>query len=339
MTQRDNASAPATSPIDSTIANAAASTTLAPTPGQTDASLMPTMYPVIDPAFSDGSVPEGTDVSAMSAEIATSEFDGATAAAVIAETNDGRITSTLTVRAGVRFSDEDLGPVIEGVSVFGVAGTLYENSEVGTAGTRTVVWGTPPYFVLDNGTPFLSVTGQPPIAGAEPLEFLEAAGPDVVTLTVADEDGPVDLTLGPLPEGFEVLVPPQVIEGPVSTAMLRLSLTGGFVEVSPINPLIGYTGALNPVDINGTAGYEFDDGAVVIWQVDDTTWARAVDSTQSDAIELARSTTFTDLDNWTSLYNPEPAPTGPEFVPITGPYDYPTTTPQTGSNPVDTSAG
>lgn len=283
---------------------------------------VPTLYPVID-NLPDDAAAEWSDDRVFATDT------GPNAAALIGEMNDdGGVLSTLTVRAGVRLGpdfERSLGQLVEGVGVFGVAGSLYENSEAGgPAGTRTVLWGTPPEFYVAVGSPYLMLTGQPAVAGADPVEFLGAASPDFATIIVANEAGPVEMVIGDLPNGFELLSGPQSFGGSLTStsAILRLTPSGSFVETSTFDPLIGNVGALDRVDINGQPGWVNDTGSVVVWQVDDTTWARAVSLQVGDAVALAESVTFVDEATWADLYDPQPAPTGPEFVPITS-FEYP----------------
>ena len=283
---------------------------------------MPTVYPVVD------DLPDNAAAELMPNEFLAADL-GPNASALLGEmSDDGRILSTLTVRAGVVLGSDlerMLGQLVEGVGVFGVAGSLYENSEVGgPAGTRTVLWGTPPYFYVAVGSPYLMLTGQPAVAGADPVEFLGAASPDFATIIVANEAGPVEMVIGDLPNGFELLSGPQSFGGSLTStsAILRLTPSGSFVETSTFDPLIGNVGALDRVDINGQPGWVNDTGSVVVWQVDDTTWARAVSLQVGDAVALAESVTFVDEATWTEMYDPQPAPTGPEFVPITS-FEYP----------------
>lgn len=306
-----------------------------PTISPTTHGATPTLYPVIN------DLPDNA-----AAECRPADDTSANAAALIGEMgDDGAVLSTLQVRAGVRFGQElehVLGPLVEGTSVFGVAGSLYENSELGgPAGTRTVVWGTPPNFNVSIGAPYLMLTGQPAIAGADPLEFLEAASPDFVTFTITDEAGPVDMTIGDLPEGFELLAGPQSLGGSSTStsAILRVTPSGSFVQTTTFDPLLQYgnVGPREQVDINDHDGWVDDDGRVVVWQVDESTWAKAVALEQGGGVALAETVTFVDRATWVDLYDPQFFPTGPAFTPITGPIEYPDPSDTTGPEPVPVS--
>ncbi|CAN5804884.1 hypothetical protein BH24ACT5_BH24ACT5_19220 [soil metagenome] len=290
-----------------------------------DEVVSPTLYPVIDD-LADHAAAEWLPDELLA------YYTGANATALIGEMgDDGTILSTLQLRAGVRLGQNlewRFGQLVDTTTVFGVAGSVYENSELGgPAGTRTVLWGTPPYFHTDAGLPYFVLTGQPAIAGADPVEFLQAASPEFATFTVTDEAGPVDMTIGDLPLGFELLAGPQSLGGASGSrsAILRLAPTGSFVQTSMFDPLVEYgnVGPLQRVDINGHDGWVNDTGSVVVWQVDESTWARAVALRAGDGVGLAESVRFVDQATWTNLYQPQPAPTGPQFTPITGPVEYP----------------
>ena len=281
-------------------------------------SSRPDLYPLIEGLADDAIAEDFLDPSW--------EGHGAapTAAALIGQVDDdGRVLSVLVVRAGLRAALPSAAG--EATRVFGVAGTLYESTETGT---QTVYWGTPPYFNLLDGLPYLSVTGQPPIAGADPVSFLAAAEPEFASFTAIEEDGPLRMAIGNLPPGYELLAGPQSLSQQPMSGTLRTSLNGPFVQVFAFNPLIEYdhVGALEPIDIHGRSGWVSDSGNSVVWQVDDNTWARAVASNaDGDAVAFAESIRFVDRAEWVDRYNPQPVSTNPEFAPITGPFEYPAT--------------
>ncbi|HYN35328.1 MAG TPA: hypothetical protein VES40_22065 [Ilumatobacteraceae bacterium] len=182
---------------------------------------------------------------------------------------------------------------------------------------RATVAEVPVEVYVENGSPAITTVvlpGTPEVtaSGLDPISFLEAAGGFPVYGQQVDDDGEVTFAIGPLPDGYEVIVPPTRMPLGSVNAFTRASDGDGgdgisvWVEVR--NPLIAYAqvGDLQQVDVNGNDGWLLDRGlgSNVIWQVSDTTWAYVGGASSADvAIEFARSIDFVDEATWTERYD------------------------------------
>lgn len=282
-----------------------------------DLVTMPALYPVID------DLPDSGFAHVLADELGRLGGQGPQAAAVVGKVgDDGSISSTLTIAAGLQFADQ--GEPTDSTSVFGVAASVFDESEVGgPAGRRTVAWGTPPLFASEAGLPFLAVIGQPAIAGADPIDFLAAVDPSFATFTAGSATGPVDVQIGDLPDGFRLLAGPESIGRQPWIAYLRTGNQGPFAQTTASNPLYGYVGPLAATTVNGVDGWIADEGRAVVWPVGESTWARVLVEPGDDPVAFAESIRFVDWDTWSGLYDATAGYPDPDFMPITGPFDYP----------------
>ncbi|MFN3258114.1 MAG: hypothetical protein ACE37B_20740 [Ilumatobacter sp.] len=184
---------------------------------------------------------------------------------------------------------------------------------------QATVAGVPVEIYVENGSPAITTVVLPgtptvTVSGLDPISFLEAAGEFPVYGQRVDDDGEVTFGIGQLPDGYEVIAPPERLPLGSLNAFTRardgvgVDGDGITVWVEVRNPLIVYAqaGDLQQVDINGTGGWLYDQGPAsnVMWQASDTTWANVGGASSADvAMEFARSIEFVDEATWTERYD------------------------------------
>lgn len=295
--------------------------------------VLPDLYPVLANLSSD---------SYATLDIESLGYGGSAAragAVVGRRTSSGAIEDVIRIEAGVSFDERELElwRTGESVAVFGLDATVYHNTEVGgPGGSMTVVWS--PISSSEqwlDGRPFVAVTGDPSNPDSDPRRFLDTASADFLSFTATDWDGPLDLVIGPLPDGYEIVLGPAPANGYSAVASLRTSTAGSWVETRPTMVPISDAQAatVNDADAWVIEHSTFDvDGepieavqSEIVWQVDDGTWARAVVDGDDDPVAFAESVSFVDRAAWEALYHPAVGTPDPDFVPISSPFDYPET--------------
>jgi hypothetical protein len=212
--------------------------------------------------------------------------------------DDGSLTDVIDVEVTEVDSCVDSGCTVVGtVVVDGRDATVYELARYDDQRLRSLVIPAPA------GSPVISLTG------ADPVGFIEAAGENPVQALPDRPDGELDVAVGALPEGYDVVLPPQPSVRGASSAGAWFMVGSSQVAVIAHreSELLGM-GRLSPierVDINGTQGWTYDEGAgsPVIWQASPTTWISVTGSPdQMTAIEIARSVRLVDRSTWESTY-------------------------------------
>lgn len=178
------------------------------------------------------------------------------------------------------------------VTVFGQAGTLIEGPNAGEG--QLVVWGDDPRFVA---------------IGRDPMAFLDAAERGVLDVTFPASSAPT-VTVGALPDGYEVLVEPQAVAAPSGViGMLQVGDNELFVSTRNSLAAMVVVGNVSEVDVNGTVGWTFPDETNthdIAWQVDDNTFAylKVNDgSSVEEALAFARSVEFVPAGEWMTRFN------------------------------------
>ena len=166
--------------------------------------------------------------------------------------------------------------------------------------------------VVDAALPTGAVTLQ--FTGLDPLGVLSTVDQfvRVVPVPAAPDVGP-PFTLefvGPMPDGYQLVVPPSFVPNGAVDAILSVNSTvaveGNGVEVSTANPLMAVAVAsrVSAVEVNGVAGWMTDSpGHAVMWPVNAETFALVGGSpTAEQALALARSVRFVDEAAWQAHY-------------------------------------
>lgn len=241
---------------------------------------------------------------------ATAQFSpGATGAPfttiAVGKVVDGEVSDAVTIYVGpadaVASRDSNGVPV----TIYGQAGTVVTETIAAGEGNTIVTWGNDPTFVA---------------VGPDPMTFLDASANSPFTLDGEPGAAPI-VAVGSLPDGYELLVPPQV-SGGEDVVIAWIQLGDNTVSVSAGNPAASMftVGPTRRVDIGGSPGWAFVENPAtsndITWQVDDHTYAYLkIDdgSTPEEALALAESVTFVTLEEWLELYSPDlpnaPTPT------------------------------
>jgi len=277
---------------------------------------LPTAYPAVDEQIAGATEPGGG--------YAMTSYDNPTRV----ESLIARLDATATT-------------MTEGLRISAVAGSRGEAAAElapmagAVAPFTATVWGSEADVYTEPGSPQLETVVIPAgdvtlrITGVHVIDSL--AGTDrfvtVASIPLVDDSGapPFTLEFSDLPDGFTLVVTPQYVPNGSLTGYFSFNNTdtveGNSAQVSTWNPLVAWASAspMTAVEINGQPGWMSDRaGHVVIWQVNDETYALVGGSATTDeAVTVANSLTFIDEATWRSLYNiPEP-----EFPPYTGSSD------------------
>ena len=158
-----------------------------------------------------------------------------------------------------------------------------------------VTWGTGPYYH---------------VTGADPVGFLAAATPDAFRAEPSPEGGPPRIEFGTLPEGYELVAAPQAMGDDISNATLSIGNVYA-VSVSPRNwlPWTSLEGPMHRIAVGGRPAWALSSatGHVIVWQVDDTSFAmlRVLDGADiSSAAAFAGRLRWVDRATWTARYRP-----------------------------------
>lgn len=275
--------APATPPPDT-----AATRSTEPVPAATRPT-EPTLFPVInDP-------PRGLE--------ATARIDSFPASPLWTEAVVGRLEGALisdSIAITVQAEPFDIGPMAgkppTTTEVFAQTAQIYDYGTRAGIPTVHVAWGTGPFYLA---------------SGADPVAFLDTAQPGTFTAVIEGHEAPL-LTIGELPDGYEIIAEPDAVGHATTSATLSIGADNYDISVSTRNPTVYMSqgGPLRPVEVNGHPGWAFDTSVAtlsqdVAWKVDDTTYAylKVNDATNADdALALANAITFVDLDNWKDRY-------------------------------------
>ncbi len=293
---RDTVSqAPAQQPSTPQTPTSATSATTAGTAGDPPATLEPTAFPVVDEAL------RGLPVSAF-VQRTGAGWTSARTEMLIARRIDGVLADA--VRIEVWPEPFEVSPMqgrtpVDAV-VLGQDARVFDRSQSGGPPRFLVTWGTGPFFVA---------------SGEAPLTFLDRARPDAIGVSSASGAQPPQIIIGSPPEGFDVIVEPQVVSGGSTTfATLSIGIDNFDINVQAGDPLLDMASSgypLRAVDVNGRPGWTFLSSAPtqdITWQVDDSTYAylKVNDGSSADeALAFARQITFVDFETWSNRYSPE----------------------------------
>ncbi len=221
--------------------------------------------------------------------------------ALVGRTVDGTTADTVAISVyakPISISPAAGSPPTQ-TEVWGQPATVYDYGSISPAdrGIIHVMWGSGPYFVA---------------SGADPLAFLAAADQSALQSSAPAVEGqPPTLTIGPLPQGFEVLVTAQPRGQETMNATLSIGQDNFDLSVATRSYVVSMAqaAALRPVDVGGRTGRAFvSSGSTqdITWQVDDHTFAylKVNDGTGfDDALALASKVGFVDWATFAARYN------------------------------------
>lgn len=249
----------------------------------------PDLYPVAD-----GVDPATVTLSADATGPSFSEF-------AVGKVVDGEVSDAVTIYVGPADAIGSSDPNGAPVTVYGHAGTIVTETIAAGEGNSIVTWGDDPTFVA---------------VGTDPMAFLDTSEDSPFSLVDGDDGNPT-VEVGTLPDGYELLVPPQTAGGDVVTGSIQLGDNSVWVSTRNMAASMVTSGPMRRIDVGGSPGWAFienpDTRNDITWQVDDHTYAYLTvedGSSPQEALALAESVTFIPLDDWLTLYTPD-LPTAP----------------------------
>jgi hypothetical protein len=207
------------------------------------------------------------------------------AQATLARRVDGALVDPLIVEVGI-----DYPATHDGAEPTDIVGVFGQTAHV--------------YTALDELVPLAVVIGDDPyvaVAGVDPMFFLNGVAEDFVVPDVPADGGPITLTFGELPEGYEVIHndgEPDRVTALISMMFDSPDRQDEAVITGSAPAMIGRDA--HPIAVGETPAWLSTDGArsVVSWQVAGDTYTSVLAGTPEAAVELARALRFVPVDEW-----------------------------------------